>query len=272
MSRNDERRTANDGGRRESGLANLSIRRYRGIRNLTIDRLAQVTLIAGANGVGKTRLLDATAKLWKTSTMMPTAGASDVRAASRTGPITWITSSDLDPKTRTAWWDNAGLSRQQTEVIDAVRRIAGNIKWITLISPDSDTRLIPVAMTTDHGNPIPLKTLGSGAVRFFEIALALANTRDGLLLIETPDAGVHCTAQNTLWAMILERATRNNVQVLATTHSTDSIYALAEATRTRHDDAAAAYLRLERRDDEVRAVEYTMEAIRVADKQNIAVA
>ena len=272
MSRNDERRTTSNGGRRESGLANLSIRRYRGIRNLTIDRLARVTLIAGANGVGKTRLLDATAKLWKTSTMMPTAGASNVRAASRTGPITWITSSDLDPKTRTTWWDNAGLTGQQNEVIDAVRRITGNIKGITLISPDSDTRLIPVAMTTDHGNPIPLKTLGSGAVRFFEIAIALANTRDGLLLIETPDAGVHYTAQDTLWAMILERATQNNVQVLATTHSTDSIYALAEATRTRHDDAAAAYLRLERRNDEVRAVEYAMEAIRVADKQNIAVA
>ena len=269
MTSNDERRSSHND-RREPGLTNLSVRRYRGIQNLTIDRLARVTLIAGANGVGKTRLLEAAAKLWETSTISAASG-NNIRATSRTGPITWMDASGLDPKTRTRWWDNAGLTEEQNQVVDAVREIADDIKKISLVSPDSDTRLIPVAMTTSHNHPVPLKTLGSGAMRFFEVALALANTRNGLLLIEGPDAGVHYTAQTTLWAMILERAARSNVQVLATTHSTDSIYALAEAAGTR-DDNAAAYLRLERRDDKVAAVEYTMTAIRVADRQHIAVA
>ena len=81
----------------------------------------------------------------------------------------------------------------------------------------------------------------------------------------------HYTAQTALWAVILESAARNSIQVLATTHSTNSIYALAQAAGTR-DDNAAAYLRLERRDDKVAAVEYTMAEIRVADRQHIAVA
>ena len=108
-------------------------------------------------------------------------------------------------------------------------------------------------------------------MRFFEIALAIANTQNGLLLIEAPDAGVHYTAHATLWAMILDGAIESGIQVIATTHSTDSIYALGEAAGTR-DDHAAAYLRLEKRNDETRAVEYTMPSIRVADEQNIAVA
>ena len=40
-------------------LPNLTIRRFRGIQDLSIERLGRVTLIAGKNGVGKTTVLDA---------------------------------------------------------------------------------------------------------------------------------------------------------------------------------------------------------------------
>ena len=40
-------------------LSDLTIRGFCGIRELTVERLGQVTLIAGENGVGKTTLLDA---------------------------------------------------------------------------------------------------------------------------------------------------------------------------------------------------------------------
>ena len=256
--------------RRHPRLDKLSVRRYRGIQNLTIERLAHVTLIAGTNGVGKTRLLEAVAKLWKASPSLAGNGA-NAQPQGKTGPITWIDESALDPNTRTKWWDHTKLSGHQHHVVESVRKIAANVTGMTLTSPDADRRLMPVAMTTTHDNPVPLKTLGSGAIRFFEISLALENTRDGLLLIETPDVGVHYTGLAALWAMILEGTTRNNVQVIATTHNTDSIYALGEATR-KLDNDAAAYLRLEQRNDNVRAVEYTMAEIRIANEQKIAVA
>ena len=40
-------------------LPDLSVKGFRGIKDLTISRLGRVTLFAGKNGVGKTTLLDA---------------------------------------------------------------------------------------------------------------------------------------------------------------------------------------------------------------------
>ena len=40
-------------------LPNLTIRRFRGIQDVSITGLGRVTLIAGRNGVGKTTVLDA---------------------------------------------------------------------------------------------------------------------------------------------------------------------------------------------------------------------
>ena len=40
-------------------LPNLTIRRFRGIQDVSITGLGRVTLIAGKNGVGKTTVLDA---------------------------------------------------------------------------------------------------------------------------------------------------------------------------------------------------------------------
>ena len=40
-------------------LPNLTIKGFRGIQDLSIERLACVTLIAGKNGVGKTTVLNA---------------------------------------------------------------------------------------------------------------------------------------------------------------------------------------------------------------------
>ena len=40
-------------------LPDLSVKGFRGIKDLSISRLGRVTLFAGKNGVGKTTLLDA---------------------------------------------------------------------------------------------------------------------------------------------------------------------------------------------------------------------
>ena len=69
---------------------------------------------------------------------------------------------------------------------------------------------------------MPLRTLGDGAMRCFAVALALAKSTNGFLLIDEAENGIHHSIQPKFWNMVLQTAQRNNVQVIATTHSWDA--------------------------------------------------
>ena len=121
-----------------------------------------------------------------------------------------------------------------------------------------------------YGVPVPLKSLGDGALRIFGIALALANSRDGFLLIDEAENGIHHTVQRDYWRMILRSAHENNVQVIATTHSWDCVRGFAQAA-VENEEAEGLLVRLSRQHGELRAVEYSEKNLMTAAEQGIEV-
>ena len=121
-----------------------------------------------------------------------------------------------------------------------------------------------------QGSPVPLKSLGDGVVRVFGVALALANSKNGFLVIDEAENGIHHSAQKDFWSMVLRTAQRNNVQVLATTHSWDCVAGFAQAS-CEYDDVDGVLVRLERNQDRIRTVEYTEPDLMVAAEQRIEV-
>lgn len=119
-------------------------------------------------------------------------------------------------------------------------------------------------------SPVPLRSLGDGAVRVFATALALASSRDGLLLIDEAENGIHHSIQAKFWNMVLQTAQRNNVQVIATTHSWDCVVGFAKAANELEDVEGMLY-RVQRNGDRLRAVEYPEETLIAAAKHGIEV-
>ena len=117
-----------------------------------------------------------------------------------------------------------------------------------------------VVKLRNDARPVPLKSLGDGVTRLFAAALALANSRDGFLVVDEAENGIHYSVQRDFWRIILRAAHQYNVQVRATTHSSDCVTGFARAAIERHD-ALGVYVRLERDGDRVRAVEYTEEEL-----------
>ena len=121
-----------------------------------------------------------------------------------------------------------------------------------------------------HPRPVPLKSFGDGAVRLFGAALELTHSRDGLLLIDEAENGLHHTVQADFWRLVLQAAHDGDVQVLATTHSWDCIVGFARAaTECEHTDGVL--VRLERSEEECRAVVYSEDELKIAADRRIEV-
>lgn len=118
--------------------------------------------------------------------------------------------------------------------------------------------------------PVPLRSLGEGASRLFSVALALAISRNGFLLIDEAENGIHHTVQRDYWRMVLQTAHENNVQVFATTHSWDCVRGFAQAA-VENENVEGVLVRLEKEDDGLRAVRYSERRLKIAAEQRIEV-
>ena len=93
----------------------------------------------------------------------------------------------------------------------------------TRISP---TERRAIVQAEGHPQPVaPSLTFGDGMNRLFGIALSLANAEGGLLLVDEFENGLHYSVQLDVWRMIFGLSQKLNIQVFATTHSTDTVKA-----------------------------------------------
>ncbi len=359
-------------------LPNLTIRRFRGIQDLSIECLGRVTLIAGKNGAGKTTVLDAVRTYaarglltvlesilaqheeiardfeydekdrllpdWESLfygrralprspiTIGPTGRRQvlSIEAGMRDGEKSegWSgrsphSMSDEDNRTLTLefdrdentvpvsylqtrlisrpvlsdvglgagirceflgpsvlgnhdiarLWDRVALTDYEEHVVESLGLVfRDKVERVAVVGEEVATRYGRRAKVRISGQelPVPLRSLGDGAVRLFGVALALANSKDGFLLIDEAENGIHHTLQRDFWRMVLLTAQANNVQVFATTHSWDCVAGFAQAA-VATENVSGALVRLERDGEHTRAVEYSERQLRVAAEQGIEV-
>ena len=177
-----------------------------------------------------------------------------------TGPGLWSNDEIIER------WDAIALTADEDRVVDALQPMLGDqLIRIAVIGDDKHHRRV-LAKLRDKPFPVPLKSFGDGAMRLFGTALALVNSRDGFLLIDEAENGIHHTVQHDYWRMVLKAAHDNNVQVIATTHSYDCVRGFAEAM-TECDGIGGALVRLEREEDRLRAVEYSERNLKAVARQ-----
>ena len=129
-------------------------------------------------------------------------------------------------------WDSVALTDDENRVRNALDLVIGtDVVGVAIVGKSTAVRGARRAIVRlkSQDQPVPLTSLGDGAVRLFGVALALANSRGGFLLIDEAENGIHHTVQQDLWTMILRTAHENDIQVLATTHSWDCVRGFAQA-------------------------------------------
>lgn len=115
-----------------------------------------------------------------------------------------------------------------------------------------------------------LRSMGDGINRILTIILAMVNCENGYLLIDEFENGLHYSVQEKLWEIIFHLAKRLNVQVFATTHSSDCINSFAKVlNHQQKPDDFGKQIRLENFDGNIEAIEYDAETLFVATEQDI---
>jgi AAA15 family ATPase/GTPase len=168
------------------------------------------------------------------------------------------------------FWDNIALSDLEVEVTKALQIIDQQIEKFAFVK--NPPFRYPVIKRQSDAAPMPLRSFGEGLIRILGIALTLANAKNGILLIDEFETGLHHQVQADLWKIIFRLANQLNVQVFATTHSWDCVEAFQEAAAEDRNEEAML-IRLQRKKDGsgIEAESYNERLLGMATRQGVEV-
>ena len=167
-------------------------------------------------------------------------------------------------------WDRIALSDLEKHIVSALAIIDENISAVSMVGTEG-ARMGRIAIVRSRrlARPVPLKSFGDGVNRLFGIVLSLVNAKDGCLLIDEFENGLHHTVQENAWRMIFKLAAELNVQVFATTHSVDAVLAFQQVSCDVPENGAL--IRLARRGQSIVATVFDEDELAVVAKNQIEV-
>ena len=180
----------------------------------------------------------------------------------------FVAANGLTAERQAELWDEVTLSSLEEDVINSLRLIAPTLDRVSLIGTKDDRGRSPFVKLSTGESPIPLRRLGDGVTRVFGMALALVNSKGGVLLIDEIENGIHYSVQESLWRFILDVSRRLNVQVFATSHSWDCLKAFQKATLACQSEEGIL-TRLEVADGSIRASQFDEPELAIATRENI---
>ena len=180
----------------------------------------------------------------------------------------------LASSTIAKYWESVALTDDEDRATRALNIAIGESVERLASVHDRDRYGPPgsrvIARLNQDNTRVPLKSLGDGAMRLFSVALALSRSKNGFLVIDEAENGIHHTVHEDLWKMVMKAASESNVQVIATTHSFDCIAGFARAAIA-NNDVDGVLVRIEHDTDRTRAVLFDEDGLQSIEKHRFEV-
>jgi len=145
-------------------------------------------------------------------------------------------------------------------LVDALRIIEPRLKRLVMIYETNQ----PV-LYGDIGKKVLIRTslMGEGMTRLISLVLLLANAKNGVVLIDEIENGLHHSVMQRVWQALTEVARKFNAQVFATTHSHECIIAAYEAFKNNKPNDFRLH-RLEMSNEDIKAITYSPATMKAA--------
>lgn len=142
-------------------------------------------------------------------------------------------------------------NKMENTILEALRIIEPQIK---------DIQLVGNKVMVDVGLPtrLPINVLGDGARKILYIILSVLNAKNGVLLFDEIDNGLHYTTMRKLWDVILHTCKKMNTQLFVSTHSLDMVKSLVACIEGGKDAGTevSSYKLVKKNDGELVALHY----------------
>lgn len=185
-------------------------------------------------------------------------------------PSVFVPSNGLSPADLAELWDRVTLTVGEEDVLLSLRIIAPQVRGVSFVQhPVREKQRAPMVKLMELNEPLALRSVGEGMNRLLGLSLGAVNSRDGLLLVDEIDTGLHYSVLTNVWRLLFQTARRLNIQVFATTHSWDCIEAFDEAARESKEEGLL--IRLERKKDDIVATLFDESEIDIATRNEIEV-
>lgn len=145
------------------------------------------------------------------------------------------------------------------ELTNAINLILPKVKSVEILTDKMGVSYLS-AVTTD-GVQLPLHDLGGGGVRLSRLLLNFFTARDGLLLADEMENGIHHSVLREVWCFARRWMREWNVQFVATTHSDECIEAAMTVFADVPEDLSIHKLFKNEATGKVEATTFTGEAL-----------
>jgi AAA15 family ATPase/GTPase len=214
-------------------ITSLEIQRYRNLTNVEIETLSRVNLIIGKNNTGKTNLLESI-NFYASQKQI---NEMEVVVVDEEAPDLLTEDEILIPENIKFVKSNSSIHGFLTErTFDSFSQVTSEraLSCLKII----DDRILEIDFLADNlrnplatlknGKSVALLRMGHGIHRVLTMLLALSTCKEGIILIDEIENGLHYSIQEELWNLIFEIATAQNIQVFATTQSMDAVKAFGK--------------------------------------------
>lgn len=236
-------------------INSISLNNYKCFKTIDFKDLQPITFIGGANNTGKTVLLEA---LYKVLQSQPTAKDIDMRINGK--PATTFKKTAVAYlgalESPDAVWLSAMVKYfRETHQLD---KLVGVLHFF---EPSIDSIYANEGEPTgpwvelDSGEKVPLLHMGHGALRAVQMLALIAFNRNGVVLIDEIENGLHYRMFSELLFVFYDLALEMNVQLFITTQSWEVLSETACMLEEMGQLKKLEYARLER-DNTIHAKKY----------------
>jgi AAA15 family ATPase/GTPase len=152
--------------------------------------------------------------------------------------------------------DNLIINKKVSSIITVLKLIDPAIKDISMGSK---------SIYFDIGAPrlVPINVMGDGLRKILDLLVAIAATKDGVLLIDEIENGLHYSSLSILWKAVFAACAEYNVQIIATTHSYECVENFSKMyDSVKKDDDNIRLFRIDKQGENHKAYSYSADVLK----------